>query len=307
MYQVIINKNSHRVLRQSERRIRRLLDDSGISFHRIDFVQPEDLARIIRCRVEENEAPILIGGGDGTILQAAHLLISLERPFGIIPLGTMNLLAQDLGIPLRADQALRAYRHYEERKIDVSLVNNVPFLCAAGIRLMPEASRIREAGRRKTSPYAAFIGLVRVVLYVIRRLNDHNERNFIIHVDGQEMILRTNALVVTNNVFTKPDRWAGRFKKKTLRFGILGLYSIQPQGIMEKMRIIWHLLNGRWTEDPAVNTFMGRDITIASKREKEPVSVDGEVMTMETPLRFSILHEGMTVLVPARRAEIPSP
>ena len=72
------------------------LEALGEDLRFIDFLNGKQLAKALR-RADEN-SKLLIGGGDGTIATAASILGARKIPFGILPLGTMNLFAKDLGL-----------------------------------------------------------------------------------------------------------------------------------------------------------------------------------------------------------------
>ncbi|MFZ8477895.1 diacylglycerol/lipid kinase family protein, partial [Staphylococcus aureus] len=69
-----------------------------------------------------------VGGGDGTLRTAARHLAGTGKVFGVLPFGTMNLLARDLGVPLAPDQAIQALAAAPIDRIDIGRINGVPFL-----------------------------------------------------------------------------------------------------------------------------------------------------------------------------------
>ena len=99
---------------------------------------------------------IVAAGGDGTIREAAEPIIGKAVTLGILPYGSGNGLARNLGIPLRQDEALKNLLEWAPRKIDVGLANGRPFFCAAGVGLDAEVARefnTRLGGRRGIFPY----------------------------------------------------------------------------------------------------------------------------------------------------------
>ncbi|MGL4631062.1 MAG: diacylglycerol/lipid kinase family protein [Leadbetterella sp.] len=72
-------------------------------------------------------------GGDGTINEVAKALIHKDATLGIIPKGSGNGLARSLGIPIHFEGALRILKNNQQKKIDVGMINNIPFLCTAGV------------------------------------------------------------------------------------------------------------------------------------------------------------------------------
>ena len=97
-YNIFINEQSGFVLKHSPDAIRTSIEASGLSYAEIKFLPAEKLMEHLANYNEEN--PILIGGGDGTIRSCAAVLMKNKTPFGILPMGTMNLLAHDLDLPI---------------------------------------------------------------------------------------------------------------------------------------------------------------------------------------------------------------
>jgi diacylglycerol kinase family enzyme len=90
---------------------------------------------------------VFVLGGDGTVLAVAGAVLGRDVAIGIVPLGTANLLARDLGLPLDPADAVDALAKAEVRRIDVGRVNGELFLCASMLGLTTTLARAREAAR----------------------------------------------------------------------------------------------------------------------------------------------------------------
>ena len=91
---------------------------------------------------------VVVAGGDGTVACAGHALAGSDIPLGILPYGTMNLLAKDLGLPIGdLETALKAIAEGNVRTIDVGEVNGHSFLCASMLGVPARLGRSREATR----------------------------------------------------------------------------------------------------------------------------------------------------------------
>lgn len=99
--------------------LRQRLADAGFEV----VVEPNDTAPLPRRLEEAANRPgigaVVVAGGDGTLSCAAATLAGRELPLGILPLGTMNLLARDLGLPLDLDAALATLATGVRRRIDI--------------------------------------------------------------------------------------------------------------------------------------------------------------------------------------------
>ncbi|MCD8539420.1 MAG: hypothetical protein LRY55_06370 [Leadbetterella sp.] len=89
--------------------------------------------KAIRKYLSEGVLDFVVGGGDGTVNEVGSLLVKSGARLGIIPLGSGNGLARDLGLPMNADKALEVIRKGKVRDIDAGLLNERPFFCTAGI------------------------------------------------------------------------------------------------------------------------------------------------------------------------------
>ncbi|OYW79126.1 MAG: diacylglycerol kinase, partial [Asticcacaulis sp. 32-58-5] len=147
-FNILINKRSGTVLNMGEPAIESAIETSGIEVAELCFCEPQDMADTL-TRMAKSEAPLLIGGGDGTIRETAAALVGRKKAFGVLPFGTMNLMAKDLGLnSLQA--ALKAYADgHEVQAVDAGFVNGELFLCCASIGTMPQASVFREENRDK--------------------------------------------------------------------------------------------------------------------------------------------------------------
>ena len=106
-YNILINKRSGTVLNMGEPAIQAAIDASGIAIDELLFCEPDHMQDELE-RLAKSKTPLIVGGGDGTIRECAVHLAQVEKAFGILPFGTMNLMAADLGITSLQD-ALAAY------------------------------------------------------------------------------------------------------------------------------------------------------------------------------------------------------
>src|SRR5438477_2668970 len=93
----------------------------------------------VRCRAiaERGDPLLVVGGGDGTVAAAAAALVGTETLLGILPLGTLNHFARDLGLPLNMDEAARVIAGRSERRVDVAEMNDQIFINNSAIGLYP--------------------------------------------------------------------------------------------------------------------------------------------------------------------------
>lgn len=109
------------------------LDDHRDAFRAVPTKSAEDLTDKARELAESGEPVVAAAGGDGTLMGAAQGIVGTGAALGILPCGTMNVLARELGIGSRKfDIALEAIQGDKRQEIDIFAVNGKPFLQVAG-------------------------------------------------------------------------------------------------------------------------------------------------------------------------------
>lgn len=256
--------------------------------------------RELQAACGDGAGRVYVLGGDGTVLAVAGELIGRPQALGIIPLGTANLLARDLGIPLVPRAAVDALTDAERtalQRIDVGRVNGEPFLCASMIGITTALAHTREAERGRAA-LQLWSRLARKALWLLRR---YPYRRITLALDGETQSLKTRALVITNNPVDPAVPLYPR--RARLDTGRLGVYGVREGPLWELPRVALRLLNGTWAEDPRVFHYEATALTIETHvGHRVSVLNDGERRLIRTPLRYDPLPAGLRVLAPAARA-----
>jgi diacylglycerol kinase family enzyme len=235
---------------------------------------------------------VLVFGGDGTINAVAQKLMGTGRTLGIVPGGTMNLLANDLSIPLDAQKAAAALRHATVRAIDVGDVNGRIFLCTSIMGLPARLARHREGQRGRWRPLVWF-NLLRAALQSLTRYPRLTVR---VHVHDEVSVLRTRALIVANNAL---DGGHGEGAARTqIDRGELVLYIAGRLDPLRLIRLSVAALSGNFEEHPDLQAIAAQTLTISGRSRRLRVMNDGEVELIEPPLSYTVRPGALNVLVP---------
>jgi diacylglycerol kinase family enzyme len=240
------------------------------------------------CRV------VWAGGGDGTVGAVAAALVGTDKALGVLPLGTLNHFAKDLGLPLDLEGAARALLAGRAARVDAAEVNGRVFVNNSGLGLYPSIVRERER-RRERHGLGKWAALAWATLDVLRRYPYLRAR---LTADGRTLSRRTPFLFVGNNEYeldafrigARPRLDAGRLCVHLTR---------RDAGRLGLLRLALGALAGRLREDRDFESLSTEELTVETRRRRARVSLDGEVTVMRTPLRYRILPGALKVIVPS--------
>jgi diacylglycerol kinase family enzyme len=277
--------------------LRARLDEQGLGS--LD-IPPGDLSGRLAQARDSGADIIVVAGGDGTVACAAQVLKGSGGTLGIIPLGTMNLLAKDLGIPIGdPGAAVDVVANGVTRGIDVAEIRGAGdeghiFLCAAMLGSPARLGHHREDGRRRGNGVAGWWHFARAVG---RARSRHRAVPFTVRVDGVGYRLRTASLTLTVNAL---DAGSGNmFGRSRLDGGMLFVYAVRHRSITELVRVVFHMLRGQIADDPAVTVLHGSAVELDSPGAALRVLIDGEEHLLKTPVRARVLEDRLAVMAPA--------
>lgn len=246
---------------------------------------------LIRQGVKDAPRVLVAGGGDGTINAVASALVGTPIALGVLPLGTLNHFAADLGIPETIENAVELLRDGVVRQVDVGEVNDRIFLNNAGLGLYPEIVERREKQER-----AGIHKWPAAIVATIQALIRYRQFSIRIRAKNMASLRRTAALFVGNNEYTNPDSLEPR--RTSLVTGLLAVYIPRARG---RWRLIWDAicaLVGSVRETDGFELLVSNEFTVEAKNPLVRVSIDGEVVRLETPLLFRSRAAALRVLAP---------
>jgi diacylglycerol kinase family enzyme len=248
--------------------------------------------RYIRGAIEQARPAdydtIIVGGGDGSANCAVGVLAGSDKTLGILPFGTVNLLARDLGMPTEIDAAIAALATAQVRRIDLARVNNRAFHSLCGIGFFSQMARAREEMRGH--PFGRFGGLA---LAAVRALRRTGRFTLDMQTDGRAQRVDALAVLVTNN------RFGTDWRRPRLDEGVLEVHVAEDAGALGMLRATTNLLAGTWRESPGIRSITAREITIAHVRGRAWAATDGELVRERLPLRCAIRPQALNVLMAA--------
>jgi diacylglycerol kinase family enzyme len=251
----------------------------------VRLLAPGDMRKAIADAALGPADTLIIGGGDGSVSAAAAALSGTDKVLGVLPFGTMNLLARDLGLPADPREAIAALAQAAPRRIDLAEINGRPFHTLSGLGFFSHMARAREEVRGH--PLGR---LASVLLAWFRALRRTTPFSIDVVIDGQRERVTALAALVTSN------RLAPDWRRPRLDEGMLEMHIVEDHGALTKMKAGAALLTGLWRDEPGIRHIVAREITVASRRRHTHAATDGELVRERLPLRYRALPAALTML-----------
>ena len=175
----------------------------------IELIDGGDCEVRARAVAERGDALLVVGGGDGTISAAASALVGTETSLGILPLGTLNHFARDLGIPTELEEAAKLIAAGHERRVDVAEMNDRLFINNSAIGLYPLMVVDRDTQQKRLGRSKRLAMLVASARTLLR----FNHQRLTLTVNDEKARVDTPLLFVGNNDYRLDIAAAGQREK----------------------------------------------------------------------------------------------
>lgn len=294
---IVLNAASgHRESRDTRAVISRVMREAGREHHVRLVENPSDLAHVARAAVAEANhvgGAVVVAGGDGTINTVANAVLASACPLGVLPHGTFNYFGRAHGIPEDPEEAVRMLLGATPHAVQVGMVNDRAFLVNASLGLYPKLLEDREAWKKqygRSRLVALCAGLISV-LRARRQLRLRLEK------DGQVANWRTPTLFVGNNKLQLEQ--IGMDEADALDRGFLVAIAPYPVGTLSLLWLALRGALGTLGDAKHVRSFLLRDLEVTRDGRRAriiKVAIDGEIMQMQEPVRFSISPQPLYLL-----------
>lgn len=250
-----------------------------------------DAARFAREAVESGVDAVAVYGGDGTLMEAAGAMIGSGIPLAILPGGSANVLATELGIPVNLAEACALLSGVSERrKIDAGKFGARHFFVGATMGF--QADLVKGADRAAKNRFGLFAYLLAAV-YAWKRMRNAVYR---LTIDGREhkvsgvtcMISNTGNLGFSSVSFDKHI---------SVSDGLLDVVVVRKASLGLLRMLAVTLIKGERPDDlELVEHWQGKEIEVSST-PSQTTQCDGELLNGAT-LRVAVVPGAVTVLVP---------
>jgi diacylglycerol kinase family enzyme len=247
---------------------------------------------LARRSVRGRSGRIVAGGGDGTIAAIASTLVGTDKDLGVLPLGTFNYFARNLGIPLELEDAALNLIEGHPICVDVGMVNDRIFLNNSSLGLYPDILRSREREYRRwgRSKIVAYFTVLQSILRPSRSLGIR------LSADGKDYVRRTPLIFIGSNKYQLAEfNLPGH---SCVDNGELACYLTAHVRRSGLLRLALRTLFRRLRTDTDLHVLCASEFWIDNKRKRVRVAMDGELALMNTPLYYRSAPGALRVIVP---------
>jgi diacylglycerol kinase family enzyme len=271
------------------RQIQSLFGNRGRAVRLERVRDPGDLPA--RARQAASRGDVLVAaGGDGTVNAVAGVAVETQAVMGVLPMGTLNHFAKDLGLPLDLAHAVETIARGHARAVDAGEVNGRIFVNNSNVGLYPRMVWERdEEQRRGRNKWTAF------AIAMLRTWRSYRTITARLAVGGKAAVVRTPFIFVGNNHYMAEGfRLGGRTR---LDQGRLSIYMAPECGQFEILSLPLRALVRRLSAGAPFVEFDAADVAVDVHSRRVSVSLDGEVALMTSPLEYRIRPRALQVLV----------
>lgn len=266
-------------------------DEQGIPLRVVKIPSDdEDFARTIEKISIDGADLCIAAGGDGTVSLIGSKLINTDIPLGILPLGTGNLLAQELNIPINLDKALALVTSEQPNIIAIDAIkmgercsiNNV------SVGVIPKVMKETPSSEKQK------LGIFAYLIHFINQFLGLKRHRFFIEYDHQNISFLASEVLITNgqSVGVHPLKWS---EKIAINDGHLDLFIIRAKSIREFFTLLFSIITKRKRDD-IVKYVRFSDYCRIETQNPTLVQADGDTFG-ETPIEIKVLTRALRVIV----------
>ncbi|HEY5609799.1 MAG TPA: diacylglycerol kinase family protein [Thermoanaerobaculia bacterium] len=270
--------------------VRKAAEEFGLEF--VEVGKAVDVSRSVAERVAAGSRLFVAAGGDGTINSVMQSLVHTEAVLAVLPVGTLNHFARDIGVPLDWRAAFEIVLRGAVQQIDVGCINRRYFLNNISLGLYPELVKHRERLRHKTNrtwrayAYAAWAVYQRFPHVSIALETPH-------HAEA----IRTHVFMVSVNPYDLSG-FGIVAPRTSLESGRLCVYWLPHMPKVEFVRTVARYVRGRITAIDGFRSLQTTHLRVQSSRSELRVGMDGELFELHQPLAISVEPKSLLVRVP---------
>ena len=256
----------------------------------------DDVPKLARRAAEDGAELVGGAGGDGTLNSVASGLVGTDTPLAVIPFGTLNHFARDIGVPDNTEKAVALLREGGKREtIDVGEINGRIFLNNSSIGVYPYLVRQREQNEGKLGKPLAYL----VAVYSLLQHPNAPRQQIRATIDGREVVpkQKVGLVFVANNICDLGLPRPGT--RECLNAGVLDIYTLQVTSRLDMLGVAVSYLTSKEIDSPLVDHYNAKEMQIALPSAMVRIACDGEVFRTTAPLHYKSRAGALQVWIPA--------
>ncbi|HEY5671088.1 MAG TPA: diacylglycerol kinase family protein [Anaerolineales bacterium] len=255
--------------------------------------------QLAKKAADEGMDAIFIAGGDGSVNRAMRALIGTDTALGVLPCGTANVWAQELGLPgltwtrwMALEESARRLATAPICAVDIGLCNNRPFLLWAGVGL--DAFVVHNLEPR--SRWEKHFAVAHYAASIVWHASYWHGVNIRIETDAGR-IFGHFLLALVSNVHLYAGGYANLSPHARLDDGSMDLWLFKGETLGDTVQLVWDLLAGRHIQSERVHQVQFQSLRLESESPTY-VQVDGEPIDVVSPVTITVQPKALRVLVP---------
>ncbi|MGI8891643.1 MAG: diacylglycerol/lipid kinase family protein [Chthoniobacterales bacterium] len=295
--EVILNARSgSQEAKGSRETLEKVFGESGRTYG-ITLVSGDEISRVAEEKAKSDCDVLVAGGGDGTICGVAEAARKAGKTLGVLPLGTFNYFAKNLGIPLDLAEAARVIIDGEPVRasvldLDGRLILNNTSIGIHPAVLLKRRKLYRRWGRSQITAYLSVImtAFQRPPRLTVRLASDEGG-----------VVRETPLVMICSNAFQMESfSLAG---KECLAEEKFALYVARMSGRATILQLGLRAVLGRLRPEVDYEVICTSEVTIETLRHRRfRAAVDGELERLQSPLHFRVAPQRLCVLAPREKA-----
>lgn len=291
MTSVAVIAHSDKVLGGGLGRLRDVLTEQGVSDPIwIEVPKSSKMPAGVHEAIKQGADLIFVWGGDGSVQRCIDATVGSHVTLAILPAGTANLLANNLGIPIDLEQAVEVGLHGSNRTIDVGKINGEHFAVMAGIGLDALMIRDADAGMKDRFGRAAYV-------WTGARHIRANPVRTKIRVDGHTWFDDKASCVLIANVGSIGGGITA-FDHASPDDGKLDVAVMTANGAWQWLRTLTRATVGNAEKSPLIQITQATKITVTSSKRR-PYELDGGARPKTDKVRVHAVPHAVTIRVPS--------
>lgn len=264
---------------------------AGLELEIYETTGQDSVIEIARQARQRGYRVIAAAGGDGTVSQVASALVHSDIPLGVVPVGTANLFARELNIPLEPEAACRLLVSATRRTaIDAMKAGDMAYISHVSLGVYSKIAEKTSAAAKRYFRQLAYIW------NALPELLGGRSWRFTLEIDGKVQRVRASFIMIANvgGVGAGALRWGPDIKPDD---GRVDICIVRGRTLRDYVLFMWHVIRHLHKQAPKTRyLYASRSIKVFT-RKRLPVRGDGEIIG-QSQVEIEILPGAIQVLVP---------